>query len=371
MILFCYICFGALVISFLQKLTFINALYFTLVSIETIGFGDIAPKTTGSRIFVCVYSTIGCLNIGVAIGMCRETVLEAMEVAYRKRAQKIKERWKEAKKRRQVEACWRRAIEWRLQAMEVPTWIPDHNCQGRRAGGGVRDGIAKQIGILRRAAEWAGFTERKIGHSHILHGPTGMRLNLGALTHTQLEASALEAGVPLDALLPSDLIPSGQETSAHNTGADMGTNTSAPLDRLHDPPASRFKRVLHPAAARTLTHARLSGMLALLTHFAITAVHRHAPTVDLLDQHRPTNQGINPANSSGGTSNNLQTDPPIRKMDKSASHLDFSSMVAHSSDNLDLQVIEDLDTKAFYSKLIIAWTLFFVFWTVNDQLVLL
>jgi potassium channel subfamily K, other eukaryote len=76
MILFCYISFGALVISFLEQLTFINALYFTLVSIETIGFGDITPKTIGSRIFVCVYSTIGCLNIGVAIGMCRETAME-------------------------------------------------------------------------------------------------------------------------------------------------------------------------------------------------------------------------------------------------------------------------------------------------------
>jgi potassium channel subfamily K, other eukaryote len=219
--------------------------------------------------------------------------------------------------------------------MEVPTWIPDHNCQGRRAVGGVGDRIAK----LRRAAEWAGFTERKIGHSHILHGPTGMRLNLSALTHMQLEASALEAGVPLDVLLPSDLIPSAEETSGHNTDADIGTNASAPLDWMHGSLDSRFERVFHPTAAHTLTQARLGGMLTLLTHFAVAAVHRHAPTADVLDQHRPTNQGANPASSnvlSGETSNNLQTDPPIIKVDKSASHLDFSSMVAHSSDNLDL-----------------------------------
>jgi len=36
-ILICYIAFGALIFSLLLKLSFINALYFTVVSIETIG----------------------------------------------------------------------------------------------------------------------------------------------------------------------------------------------------------------------------------------------------------------------------------------------------------------------------------------------
>jgi len=108
MILFCYICFGALVISLLLKLSFINSIYFTLTSIETIGFGDIVPKTTGARVFVCIYVTFGVLTIGVAIGMIRETVLEAMEVAYRRRTRKVMERWKDSRKRRRVVAQWKR-----------------------------------------------------------------------------------------------------------------------------------------------------------------------------------------------------------------------------------------------------------------------
>lgn len=98
MILFCYICFGALINSFLQKLSFINGLYFTVITVETIGFGDIVPETTGSRIFICFYAAIGLLNLGVVIGICRDIVLEAMEVDYRKRLRKVRERWKEQKK---------------------------------------------------------------------------------------------------------------------------------------------------------------------------------------------------------------------------------------------------------------------------------
>ena len=134
MILFCYICFGALINSLLLKLSFIDGLYFTLVSIETIGFGDIVPTTTGSRLFICIYSAIGFLNLGVVIVTCRETVLEAMEVEYRKRVQKITERWKEIKTRRRVESRWRHALEWRLKEMGMPVWVRDENWHGHRAG---------------------------------------------------------------------------------------------------------------------------------------------------------------------------------------------------------------------------------------------
>lgn len=79
-ILFCYIALGALANSFLivssvlaiyllisscfQDLDFIDALYFTVVCIETVGFGDIVPLTTGARIFTCAYVAVGVLNLG-------------------------------------------------------------------------------------------------------------------------------------------------------------------------------------------------------------------------------------------------------------------------------------------------------------------
>ena len=372
MVLFCYICVGALIISLIEKLSFIDGLYFTLVSIETIGFGDIVPTTTGSRLFLCVYSAIGILNLGVAIGMCRETVLEAMEVAYRKKAQKVKERWKEGRKRRRIETRWKRGIEWRLKEMGVPIWIRDENRNEHRPGGmSVNSQIRSTI--IGRVAGWAGFTDRKIGHSYVMNGPTGMRLNLDALTRTQLEASALEAGVSLDTLLPSDIIPAAEETATHtDTGARP--NTSEPRSWIHHPLASHFKNVFRPTQARTLTHARLGGMSALLTRFAVAAVHKHAVAPDKpFDAYVPSQLKGNTTNKialSGETPNNFQAGPePMAQVDKRHSHLDFNSTLPRSSDKLALQMMRDLDAKVFYSQLIIAWSLFFVFWAVRDRLV--
>jgi hypothetical protein len=195
-----------------------------------------------------------------------------------------------------------------------------------------------------------------------------MRLNLSALTYVQLEASALEAGAALDTLLPSDLMPATEETSVHNADADV--EPSSLSGWIHHPLASHFQHVFHPTEARTLTHARLGGMSALLTRFAVAAVHRHATTPDdLVDDDRPTNHIGMPTSDTvqfGETSDKLE----MAEGDKDHSHhLDFSSMIAHSSDNFDLQTMQDLDTKAFYSKLIIAWSFFFTFWTVSDRLV--
>jgi hypothetical protein len=199
-----------------------------------------------------------------------------------------------------------------------------------------------------------------------------MRLNLNALTRTQLESSALEAGAALDTLLPSDLIPASEETSAHNTDADVGANSSPP-DWSHHPLAPHFEHIFHPTHTRTLTHARLGGMSALLTRFAVATVHRHAVTPgEVVDEDRPTNQNAHSTSYEvlfEETSNKLQMDFSRRaaEVDNGRSHLDVDSMHVPSSDNFYLQTMHDLDIKAFYSKLIIAWGLFFVFWTVSDR----
>lgn len=71
------------------------------------------------------------------------------------------------------------------------------------------------------------------------------------------------------------------------------------------------------------------------------------------------------------TSNNLQTGPsPVAKVDKGPSHLDFKSTSTHYDDS-DFQTMEKMEKKrASRSKLIISWTLFFVFWFVSDRYVL-
>ena len=66
-----YIAFGAMCTTFIMNLRYVDALYFTTVSIETIGFGDIPPSTTGARVFICVYSAFGIVNLGMAVALIR------------------------------------------------------------------------------------------------------------------------------------------------------------------------------------------------------------------------------------------------------------------------------------------------------------
>ncbi|KDQ06151.1 hypothetical protein BOTBODRAFT_39792 [Botryobasidium botryosum FD-172 SS1] len=88
-ILLCYIALGALAFSFLLKLSFQNGLYFTIVSIETIGFGDIVVHGTSARVFAVFYNTFGIINFGFAVLTIRETVVEFFEntIAQRKLAE--------------------------------------------------------------------------------------------------------------------------------------------------------------------------------------------------------------------------------------------------------------------------------------------
>jgi len=61
----------------------------TVVSIETVGFGDFSPKSTKARVFAIFYNTVGILNLGMAISTCRETIIESFEHSYRKRLEKL------------------------------------------------------------------------------------------------------------------------------------------------------------------------------------------------------------------------------------------------------------------------------------------
>jgi hypothetical protein len=111
-------------------------------------------------------------------------------------------------------------------------------------------------------------------------------------------------------------------------------------------------------------------MSALLTRFAVAGIHGHAMAPDEpLDQGGPSNPDgdtVSKTILSGETLNTQQTDPsPAAEVDKGPVHVGFEPTAASSSDHLGRQMMQDLDKKAFYSKLIVAWSLFFVFWTVS------
>jgi NADH:ubiquinone oxidoreductase subunit 6 (subunit J) len=54
-----YIVFGAYTYHVLEKLTWLDAFYFVVVSLGTIGYGDITPKTNSGKIFTIFFVIFG------------------------------------------------------------------------------------------------------------------------------------------------------------------------------------------------------------------------------------------------------------------------------------------------------------------------
>ncbi|KAK9721561.1 Potassium channel [Basidiobolus ranarum] len=70
---------GALVFSFVQKWTYLSSLFFSLVTITTIGFGNQVPHTAFSQVLVMIYAFIGIICIGFMFAVVRLTVKESVQ----------------------------------------------------------------------------------------------------------------------------------------------------------------------------------------------------------------------------------------------------------------------------------------------------
>ncbi|KAI9444156.1 voltage-gated potassium channel [Lactarius indigo] len=182
MIFLSYVAFGALMSSLMMTLTFLNGLFFTIVTTLTIGFGDIVPVTPAQRVAVCIYAVFGIVILGAAIRLTTEAVLEGIEVGYRRRLQGYKKRRGERKREREQVRRWRAAVEKRLVGRELEVWTPDKPPSP--------SALYEKPKLHRR------------GSSFILRGSTfrtqPMRLNTEALSTEELESAAQEAGVPLE-----------------------------------------------------------------------------------------------------------------------------------------------------------------------------
>ncbi|KAH7105107.1 voltage-gated potassium channel [Auriculariales sp. MPI-PUGE-AT-0066] len=105
MLFLCYIAVGASINHALLKLDFVNSLYFTIVSITTVGYGDITPDTTGARIFTIIY------------------IVGAFEQGFKKRKHAITQRRREHRRRGIEEAARVQAIERQLEAAGYPVYV--------------------------------------------------------------------------------------------------------------------------------------------------------------------------------------------------------------------------------------------------------
>ncbi|KAJ4466998.1 hypothetical protein J3R30DRAFT_3579783 [Lentinula aciculospora] len=365
-ILLVYVAFGALIQTILLELNFIDALYFTICSIEAIGFGDIPPVTTGSKVFICFYAIFGIINLALAVSLTRETVLEALEVGYRKRVHAARVKRKTLRWRKRVAHRWREAVEWRLREKGYPIWVMDSS-QNAGVSGFIRHWVL--LFVDKTFPQWTWRSKWK-GLGAVAH-PKGMHLNLEALEGLALESAAMEAGVPLSELLPPGFakrwaerhdLTSDEETRSISVSST--TSASTPLSRRNsdsnsipsrlNPWMTRLKNAQKDYKQDTdtipLTYARLGRMVAMLGGFALAvnkpgALKRSARGASS----QPTK--ANPAN--GGPS--LTTSSSIKEQRSISQQYDAYRIA-----------MEREEVKAFYARLTVVWTLFLVFWLVGS-----
>jgi Ca2+-binding EF-hand superfamily protein len=67
-ILLGYLVGGSLTFMLIEGWSFVDALYFCVTALTTVGFGDVAPKTSVGRLLTCVYILAGVTAVSVCLG---------------------------------------------------------------------------------------------------------------------------------------------------------------------------------------------------------------------------------------------------------------------------------------------------------------
>lgn len=60
---------GTLVFSYLEDWSIVDSLYFSVVTVTTVGFGDLTPDTDGAKLFTVLYIVVGISIIGTYLDL--------------------------------------------------------------------------------------------------------------------------------------------------------------------------------------------------------------------------------------------------------------------------------------------------------------
>jgi potassium channel subfamily K len=88
-----YILLSAAIIHFLERgssmpLDYFHSLYFIVITLTTVGYGNYVPKTAGGKIFVCIFEIIGLSIVAAALGALMSQIIEATRQARQHKAKK-------------------------------------------------------------------------------------------------------------------------------------------------------------------------------------------------------------------------------------------------------------------------------------------
>lgn len=77
--LFVFISFGVVFYSLTEDWSFVDSLYFVVVTMTTVGYGDLNPTKTGTKVFTLFYILGSVIMIGIAISLVGNFALNAQE----------------------------------------------------------------------------------------------------------------------------------------------------------------------------------------------------------------------------------------------------------------------------------------------------
>ncbi|KAF9486281.1 voltage-gated potassium channel [Pholiota conissans] len=344
-ILLCYISLGSLLLGETLNISFLDALYLSIVSIETIGFGDLHPDSTGTRILACIYISGGILNLALLVALSREALLEGAAATVQQRMAKARTHARE----RNIRTRWRAAIHWRLRAKGLHTWVDDRDEEQARSRGSHsrrhQHWYAKLLCLWRQVKsevwrEWEDPAWKYVyGHRH-------KRLNLEALSEAELETAALEAGLPLSELIPKGLKLQGNDSQDSNDSVEDESDSA--LTNWQNPGAS------HPS----LTHVRMIGMISLLNNFALA----YTNGLSELGQDSPEQSDTEDTTPTESIRPHLNV-PFTRSL--------TTTMTMADEDYNGVCVPESLETvekNAFYTRLVLSLSLFVIFWMAGSAI---
>ena len=79
---------GTIVFHRLESWTWIQSFYFSIVTLTTVGYGDLIPTTDVSRLGVAIYILVGVGTVITSLGIIGTELIRAREQQFIKRKEK-------------------------------------------------------------------------------------------------------------------------------------------------------------------------------------------------------------------------------------------------------------------------------------------
>lgn len=73
------IAIGTIVYHEMEQWSYIESFYFSVISLTTIGYGEIYPTTDASRLFTAIYVLVGVAAVLTALGIFGSAYIESRE----------------------------------------------------------------------------------------------------------------------------------------------------------------------------------------------------------------------------------------------------------------------------------------------------